>query len=312
MLIDWFTVIAQVVNFLILVWLLKRFFYKPILKALDAREQRIAAELADADAKKTEAEKERNAFQHKHDEFEQQRAALLSKASAEARTERRRLIAAAREDADNLRTRREEALRREYQSLSETLTRRIGTEVFAIARKVLADLANTTLEAHIAEAFIGRMRELSPNEKARLASTIRTPPPSAAISAPAVLATAGMGATAASVLVRSAFDLPAAQQEAIAAVIRESLGADISVQFATEPELIGGIELVTHGHKVAWSIAGYLSSLEKEIGRLLKNHVEGELESESSSDAEARSETDRSAKERNKGQEKVTVLKPRT
>jgi F-type H+-transporting ATPase subunit b len=52
MLIDWFTVGAQVLNFLILVWLLKRFLYKPILDAIDAREQRIAAELADADAKK--------------------------------------------------------------------------------------------------------------------------------------------------------------------------------------------------------------------------------------------------------------------
>ena len=48
MLIDWFTVGAQVLNFLILVWLLKRFLYKPILNAIDAREKRIAAELADA------------------------------------------------------------------------------------------------------------------------------------------------------------------------------------------------------------------------------------------------------------------------
>jgi F-type H+-transporting ATPase subunit b len=57
MLIDWFTVVAQAVNFLILVWLMKRYLYQPILKALDAREQRIAAELADADAKKAEAQR---------------------------------------------------------------------------------------------------------------------------------------------------------------------------------------------------------------------------------------------------------------
>lgn len=308
MLIDWFTVVAQAVNFLILVWLLKRFFYKPILKALDARERRIAAELAGADAKKAEAEKERSEFQHKLDELEQQRAVFLSNASAEAYAERQRLIAVAREDADNMRARREEALRREYQSLSETLTRRIGSEVFATARKVLADLANTTLETHIAEAFIRRMRELSPNEKAQLASTIKTPP-SPAIPAPAVLATAK---TAGNVLVRSAFDLPVAQQAAIQAVIEETLGADISVRFATEPELISGIELVTHGHKVAWNIAGYLASLEKEIGKLLKNHIEGRLESESRPEAEAQSEAESSVNERNKGQEKVTVLKPRT
>ena len=46
MLIDWFTVGAQALNFLILVWLMKRFLYKPILTAIDTREKRIAAELA--------------------------------------------------------------------------------------------------------------------------------------------------------------------------------------------------------------------------------------------------------------------------
>ena len=55
MLIDWFTVGAQVLNFLVLVWLMKRFLYKPILDAIDAREKGIATELADADAKKAEA-----------------------------------------------------------------------------------------------------------------------------------------------------------------------------------------------------------------------------------------------------------------
>ena len=88
MLIDWFTVGAQAINFIILVWLLKRFLYKPILDAVDAREKRIATELADADAKKAEAEKERDEFQHKNEEFDRQRAALLSKADGggESRT----------------------------------------------------------------------------------------------------------------------------------------------------------------------------------------------------------------------------------
>ena len=38
--INWFTVIAQLVNFLILVWLMKRFLYKPILNAIDEREKK--------------------------------------------------------------------------------------------------------------------------------------------------------------------------------------------------------------------------------------------------------------------------------
>src|ERR1700683_5217260 len=102
MLIDWFTVGAQAINFLILVWLMKRYLYKPILHAIDAREKRIAAELADADAKKAEAKKDRDEFQHKNEEFDKRRAALLSKATEEAKAERQRLMDEARKAADAL------------------------------------------------------------------------------------------------------------------------------------------------------------------------------------------------------------------
>ena len=100
MLIDWFTVGAQALNFLILVWLMKRFLYQPILHAIDAREKRIAAKLGDAAKKEAEAKKERDTFLHKNDEFDQQRAALLTKATEEAKTERQRLFDEARKAAE--------------------------------------------------------------------------------------------------------------------------------------------------------------------------------------------------------------------
>jgi len=100
MLIDWFTVVAQVFNFLILVWLLRRFLYKPILDAIDAREKRIAAELADADAKKAEARQERDEFTRRNEDFDRQRAALLNKAVDEAKAERQRLLDEARKESE--------------------------------------------------------------------------------------------------------------------------------------------------------------------------------------------------------------------
>ena len=111
MLIDWFTVGAQALNFLILVWLMKRFLYKPILHAIDEREKRIAAELANADVKKAEAEKERDDFQHKNAEFDQQRAALMTKATTDAQAENQRLIDEARKAAVALSTKEQAALK---------------------------------------------------------------------------------------------------------------------------------------------------------------------------------------------------------
>ena len=84
MLIDWFTVGAQALNFLVLFWLMKRFLYTPIIDAVDARVKLIALALADAAAKQAEAKKERDPFKHKNEQFDQQRAGLLSKAPDEA------------------------------------------------------------------------------------------------------------------------------------------------------------------------------------------------------------------------------------
>ena len=250
MLIDWFTVGAQALNFLILVWLLRRFLYKPILNAIDAREKRIAAELADAAAKKAEAKKERDDFQHKNDEFDQQRAALLSKATDEAKAERQRLLDEARQAADALSAKRGETLRNDAQHLSQAISRRTQEEVFAITRKTLADLATASLEERTADVFLRRLQAMNAKTKANLGEALKT------ASDPAV--------------VRSAFDLPTEQQAAIQKALNETFSGEIKLRFETAPDLISGIELTTNGQKLAWSIADYLTDLEDGVDELLK------------------------------------------
>ena len=71
MLIDWFTVGAQLLNFAILVWLMKRFLYQPILRAVDAREKHIAQALAQAEADKAQAAQESELFRQRNQAFEQ-------------------------------------------------------------------------------------------------------------------------------------------------------------------------------------------------------------------------------------------------
>jgi F-type H+-transporting ATPase subunit b len=264
MLIDWFTVGAQALNFLILVWLMKRFLYKPILNAIDAREKRIAKELADADAKKAEAQKERDEFQHKNDEFDQQRAALLSKATDEAKAERQRLLDEARKAADALSAKRQETLRNDAQNLNQAISRRTQEEVFAIARKALTDLATTSLEERMGEVLTRRLREMDGKAKAGLAEAIKS------ASEPA--------------LVRSAFDLPADQRATIQNALNETFSAEIHVRFETAPDLVSGIELTTNGQKVSWSIADYLASLERGVGELLKENDKREAKAKTSSD----------------------------
>jgi F-type H+-transporting ATPase subunit b len=250
MLIDWFTVGAQALNFLVLVWLLKRFLYQPILHAIDERERRIAAELADADAKRAEALKERDELQRKNEDLDQHRTALLKQATDEANAERDRLLDEARRAADALARKRGEALRSEAVQLNQRIGQRARQEVFAIARRVLADLATTSLEERLGEVFIRRLRELDPPARESLAEAL------ASASGPA--------------LVRSAFDLPEEQRAAVQKALDETFSTSVQLRFETAPELVSGIELTTNGQKLAWSIAGYLSSLLEGVDELLQ------------------------------------------
>ena len=270
MLIDWFTVGAQVLNFLILVWLLKRFLYKPILHAIDAREKRIASALADADAKKAEAQQERDEFQHKNEAFDQQRAALLSQATDEANAERLRLLDQARQMADALRGERQDALKREQQSLNDEIARRTREEVFAIARKTLTDLAGTSLEERMCEVFTRRVRGMDDRTKAGFAAALKSP------ATPAI--------------VRSAFDLPAEQRAAVQTAVNQTFVGEIPLRFETEPDMVSGIELATSGQKMAWSIADYLVSMEKVVDELLQEKDKPEAEARTAGKTEIKSE----------------------
>jgi len=249
MLIDWFTVGAQALNFLILAWLLKRFLYRPVLDAIDAREKRIAAELADADARKAEALKERNAFQQKNEEFDRQHADMMRKVSDEAKVERKRLADETRDAMETERARQKEALQNDVRKLQQSISHMAQREVFSIARKTLSDLAGETLEDRIVEVFVARLHALKGAARDDLAAALKP--------------------GAMPVSVRSAFDLTVDQRAAIESALNAVLSADVHLQFETQPDVVSGIELRANGQKVAWSIADYLSSLQEGVNSLL-------------------------------------------
>lgn len=256
--IDWFTVIAQVVNFLILVGLLSRFLYKPILNAIDEREKKIKAQLEDAEAKKAEAKNEQEEFKQKNDEFDEKRKELMDKAVAESKIEGEKLLEEARSAASALEAKLKKASKEAQENTNREIAQKTRQEVFAISRKALADLASVTLEEQSVTVFISRLNELSEEERKRFVKAFK------GHSYP--------------VLIRSAFELPHKQQTEIKNSVKEILGAKVHYEFKVNPELISGIELTANGYKLAWSISEYINSFEKSISETIKEEPEQEIE----------------------------------
>lgn len=249
MLIDWFTVGAQGINFVILVWLLKHFLYKPILSAIDAREKHIAGVLAEANSARAAAQKDRDDYQNKSRAFDLQHAAMLGKANEEAKAERERLIGDAHKEADSLREAQRAALKNDLASLGKEVAQKTSDEVVEIARKALTDLATVSLEERMGEVFTRRLRQMDGKAKEALGAALRTAPDPA--------------------IVRSAFAMPAEQRAAIQNALNEAFSADVKVKFDVTKGIFCGIELVANGQKIGWSIADYLNSFERKVGVLM-------------------------------------------
>lgn len=243
MLIDWFTVGAQLLNFIILVYLMKRFLYQPVLDAIAAREDKIATELADAAATKAKAHEQQAEFKQKNQAFDEQRAALLNEATEAAKAERERLLGEAREAAETASAAREKTLRADTQALHGEIVRQTQQQVFEIARRVLADLADASLEQRTCAVFIQRLHAVDGDTLAALSTALKA----TSAEAPALL--------------RSAFDLPAEQLAAIQTALDKTFGQTIALKVETAPEVVSGIELSAQGQKLAWSIADYLTTL---------------------------------------------------
>jgi F-type H+-transporting ATPase subunit b len=262
MLIDWFTVGAQMLNFLILVWLLKRFLYKPVLDAIDAREKGIATKLEDAEGKQDEAHKEHKEFDDKNKAFDEQRNALMVKATVDAKAEHDRMLDSAHKEADEVRTSEAIRLRDDRVRLSIGIKRMAQDQVFAIARKTLSDLATVSLEERVGEVFTRRLRQMDAKGKEELGAALKASPEAS--------------------LVRSAFELPADQKAAIQNALNETFSSVIRLRYETDPNAISGIEITANGQKLAWSISGYLDA----FGQSLEKMLELQKGTESSSSSE--------------------------
>lgn len=243
--IDWFTLVAQLFNFLVLVWLLKRFLYQPILDAIDAREQRIAQTLQDAAVTQQEASTERDKLAASNAALDAQSAALLEEARAAATAERQELLQAARVEAEAIAQRQRQDQQQELQQLHAEIYRLTLSEVFALARKLLAELANRTLEQSLVEAFITQLQAMTEDSREELTEALASAP--------------------AGGLVRSAFVLDAPLQQQLQESIDAWAGVQVPLQFETNEQLICGLELSAKGRRSTWNIATYLEELQASL-----------------------------------------------
>jgi F-type H+-transporting ATPase subunit b len=242
--IDWFVFFAQIVNFLILLALLKRFLYGRIIGAMDAREARLAVTFSEAEQSREKARESALQCEQSLRELQQTSEELTKRARAEADAYRRELMEKIRQEIDSTQTRWVETLCAERANLFHELRRLTGIEVYAIARQVLKDLADVALEERIAQVLAGRIEALALEEREKIRS----------------LVTAGKP-----IRILSTYSLSREARARLDQAIHRGLGAGLEGVYETAKDVLSGCELRIDGYKVAWSAKNYLDTLEEKF-----------------------------------------------
>lgn len=248
MLINWFTVAAQIVNFLVLVALLKKFLWGRLVAAIDEREKRIQERLADAGKKDQEAEQLQQKAQANLAAMGEKHDQILRQAQREAEDERAAMIQRAREEVRGMEARWHEDLDREQAAFLESLKRRAAEEMLAVIRRALSDLASSDIQECATQTFLEKIRRLD---------------------APALRDLIGKELT-----ILSAVELGAAAQQEIQVALEQRLGAPVPVQFQRSAAMAWGLELRGNGRRIGWTPDSYVESLEENLKEALERKAD--------------------------------------
>jgi len=251
--IDPFVLAAQIINFLVLVFLLKHLLYDKIIGAMDAREAKIASQFDEARRLREQALDAAHAYDEKSRELQDRALDMLNQAQNDADREKEVLMEKIRKEVEQVRQRWYETLNRQKQAFLEDLRLRAGTHIYDTIRQILAEMANEDLEERMVTVFTTRLKGMTSEQKLRLEDALK--------------------AHGAAITLRSAFVLNQQQRQKVEEAIRVHAGPRIAIRFETATAIGAGIEMMAHGYKLSWSIEDYLRSLEEQFVRIVREEI---------------------------------------
>lgn len=228
MLIDWFVVAAQIVNFIIVIVVLKIFLYKPVLDKIHQRQKKISDDLQDAATKQKKAKDLLNKMEQQTHDFEQEKKTKKKQLEEKIDLLHRQLLENAKSDVAKQKKEWIDDLKREEEETYREFKKRIVDELFAIVRISIESLAHLSLEEAIIGVFLTQMKD-------------QELPPSAQVQ------------------IHTALEIPHSVREKIEAALH------LPIEYIIKPQLIAGIELYIDGKKWSWNVEDYLSNLQRSL-----------------------------------------------
>ena len=233
--IDWITVVAQIANFLVLVWLLKRFLYRPILDGIDAREGEITQRMQEAAQAKEHAQTVEQAYHDKVQALNVAQSQMTETIRKTAEEQRDVLLAEAQKRLGQEHATWQAHLDEETQKYTAKMHEAGAQALLSLTRKALIDLADENLEGRITHHLMGKIKPMMPDLR-RAAGR------------------------ASEVVMTSQAALPPAVEAEVTAKLQDYF-PQIAVRFETDKNQAPGVILQVGGAQLEWTVASYVAGL---------------------------------------------------
>ena len=252
--IDLFTLVAQIINLIILLFLLRKFLYLPVLKAVEARQKLIADELKSAETARKQAQKEEEKCLAKMREIEAQKQDIMARVQQEAQQLASKLTDEANEQYKQYQKRLKDKLTAEQKNFDITVQNLVVEHFNKFADNALKQLAGTDLNELVVRQFEHQLSELSEDEKQSFAEAYQHKK---------------------IVFVKSADVLSDKRKVNLEDMLKNTLRLPDKTKFeyGVDKELVGGLCVQADEQMIAWSLQSYLqafkNNLNNEVSQML-------------------------------------------
>ena len=239
--INWSTLVLQIVNFVVMALILTRFFFKPVVHALDERSKRVVGALEEAERHEQQAHEMQAEYEKLLAEAQEQVLAMNQRAQEELQASRQRILAEAREEILNMRTKTERELEEARQQAVAQHRHELGRLATTLSGRLMRQAGGTQFQQASIQEFLKRLSALPADDYRRGLETVQT--------------------ETIQVQIVSAGDLDDDTRSQIESQVNEVLSRPAEVRFRQDPSLLAGVTMRFGDIVIDGSLAGQLQSL---------------------------------------------------
>lgn len=241
---NFLTYIFEIINFFVLLWILKKLLYNPVISVLKKRKEFIDSRIREAEEAEKRAEEIRREYERLSQELEERKKQKLAEIAKEVEEEKEKLYSRMREELDAERKKFLESLEEERRQVLRELKEEAIKLSLSFSSKILSQMADEHLHRKLLEIALETLKEIK--EEGLKEEIVRQR----------------------SVLIESAYPLSAEDLEKVRGLIKENFGVEVDIRTAVRKDLIAGVRLHLASKFIDSSLEGQLQVLEERLRSL--------------------------------------------